>query len=210
MQDKYEIFAGNALLNIFNGALIPNVNKQTSQVNNYRVIGCRLEAIKNEKVQVACRMPEDANGVYAATVFFDGIRRKGRSRTSVFFPRHWTKDEVTDAIFQAYQNKSVKKLSEKQYIGTAEKGMHIILWLDADGKVIDAMPFRDVVLELNRRKRANSHCRICNQPKHFVCLDHNDYKTTEFEKFLKKPRKRIRYYSRKIYFNVARKLGFEV
>jgi hypothetical protein len=210
MQDKYEIFAGNALLNIFNGALIPNVNKQTSEVNNYRVIGYRLESIKNEKVQVACRMPEDANGVYAATVFFDGIRRKGRSRTSVFFPRHWTKDEVTDAIFQAYQNKSIKKPSENQYIGTAEKGMHIILWLDADGKVIDAMPFRDVVLELNRRIKANSHCKICNQPKHFVCLDHHNQKTTEFKKFLKKARKRIRYYSRKIYFNVARKLGFDV
>jgi hypothetical protein len=210
MQDKYEIFAEKGLSNIFDGALLPNVNKQTSQVNNYRVIGYRLESIKNEKVQVACRMPEDSNGVYAATVFFDGIRRKGRSRTSVFFPRHWTKDEVTNAIFQAYQNKSVKNPSENQYIGTAEKGMHIILWLDADRKVIDAMPFRDVVLELNRRRKANSHCRICNQPKHFVCLEHHDYKMTEFEKILKKPRQRIRYYSRKIYFNVARNLGIDV
>jgi hypothetical protein len=209
MQDKYEIFAEKGLSNIFDGALLPNVNKQTSQVNNYRVIGYRLESIKNEKVQVACRMPEDANGVYAATVFFDGIRRKGRSRTSVFFPKHWTKDEVTDAIFRAYQNKSVKEPSENQYIGTAEKGMHIILWLDKAGKVVDAMPFRDVVLELNRRIKANSHCKICRQSKSFICPDHHNFKKTDAQKFFERPARRIRYYARKIYFNVARGLGLE-
>jgi hypothetical protein len=210
MQDKYEIFAEKGLSNIFDGALLPNVNKQSNQVNNYKVIGYRLESIQSERVRVICRMPEDANGVYTATVFFDGIRRKGRSRSSVFFPRHWAKEEVTDAIFQAYQNKSVKKPSENQYIGTAEKGMHIILWLDKAGKVIDAMPFRDVILELNRRRKANSHCKICRQPKSFICPEHHNYKTTEFEKFIKRPGRRIRYYSRKIYFNVARKLGLEV
>jgi hypothetical protein len=209
MQDKYEIFAEKALSTIFDGALLPNVNKQINQVNNYRVIGYRLESIKNEKVQVACRMPEDANGVYAATVFFDGIRRKGRSRTSVFFPRHWTKEEVTDAIFQAYQNKSVKKPSENQYIGTAEKGMHIILWLDKAGKVVDAMPFRDVILEINRRRKANSHCKICRQPKSFICPEHHNFKKTEAQKFFKRPAKRIKRYARKIYFNVAKSLGLE-
>jgi hypothetical protein len=209
MQDKYEIFAEKGLTTIFDGALLPNVNKQINQVNNYRVIGYRLESIKNEKVQVACRMPEDANGVYAATVFFDGIRRKGRSRTSVFFPRHWTKEEVTNAIFQAYQNKSVKKPSENQYIGMAEKGMHIILWLDKAGKVIDAMPFRDVILELNRRIKAKSHCKICRQPKSFICPEHHNFKKTEVQKFFKQPAKRIKRYARKIYFNVAKSLGLE-
>jgi hypothetical protein len=209
MQDKYEIFAEKGLSTIFDGALLPNVNKQINQVNNYRVIGYRLESIKNEKVQVACKMPEDVNGVYTATVFFDGIRRKGRSRTSVFFPRHWTKEEVTDAVFQAYQNKSVKKPSENQYIGTAEKGMHIILWLDKAGKVVDAMPFRDEILEINRRRKAKSHCKICCQPKSFICPEHHNFKKTEAQKFFERPARRIKHYARKIYFNVARSLGLE-
>jgi hypothetical protein len=209
MQDKYEIFADDALLNIFNGALISNLSKQLNQINNYKVVGYRLEAIQNEKVQVICKMPEDANGVYTATVFFDGIRRRGRSKTSAFFPKHWTKDEVTNAIFEAYQNKTVKNPSDNQYIGTTGNGMHIILWLNKTGKVTDAMPFRDVVLEINRRKRAKSLCPICKQSKHYICLEHHDRKKTAFEKFIERPGKRIRYYSRKVYFNVARKFGFE-
>jgi ribosomal protein L34E len=209
MQDKYEIFAEKGLTNIFDGALIPNLNKQTNQINNCRVIGYRLESIKSEKVQVNCRMPEDANGVYAATVIFDGIRRRGKNKTSVFFPKHWTKDEVTDAIFEAYQNKSVKNPSDNQYIGTSKKGMHVILWLDETGKVQDAMPFRDVVIELNRRRRARKHCGICDQPKHYVCFEHYNFKKTEIRKFFEKPSKQIRYFSRKIYFSVAKKLGLE-
>ncbi len=207
MQDKYEIFAEKGLSNIFDGALLPNVNKQSNQVNNYKVIGYRLESIQSERVQVICRMPEDANGVYTATVYFDGIRRRGRSTTSVFFPKHWTKDEVIDAIFQAYQNKSVKKPSESQYIGTTEKGMHIFLWLDATGKVLDAMPFRDAVLELNRRRKAKATCKVCGKFKHYVCLEHHNppKKPTGVKWILK----RTRYYSRKIYFNVAKSLGLE-
>jgi hypothetical protein len=206
MQDKYEIFSEKGLSNIFDGALLPNVNKQSNQVNNYRVIGYRLESIQSEKVRVICRMPEAANGVYTATVFFDGLRRRGKSKTSNFFPKHWMRDEVTDAIFEAYKNKTVKKPSDNQYIGTSEKGMHIIIWLDKVGKVTDAMPFRDVVLDLNRRRKAKSHCEICQRPKYYICLEHHQLKKTEVEKFVEGPARRIRYYSRKIYFNVARKL----
>jgi hypothetical protein len=209
MQDKYEIFAEKGLSNIFDGALLPNINKQTNQPNNYKVIGYRLESVQSERVRVICKMPEDANGVYTATVFFDGIRRKGKSKTSVFFPKHWTKDEITNSIFEAYQNKTVKKPSDNQYIGTSKKGMHIILWLDEVGEVIDAMPFRDVVLESIRRTKIKRHCSICQQPKHYICLEHHNYKKTEIKKFLDRPAKRIRYYSRKVYFNVARKLGIE-
>jgi hypothetical protein len=209
MQDKYEIFAEKGLSNIFDGALLPYINKQTNQPNSYKVIGYRLESVQSERVQVICKMPEDANGVYTATVFFDGIRRKGKSKTSVFFPKHWTKDEITSSIFEAYQNKTVKKPADNQYIGTSKNGMHIILWLDEAEKVTDAMPFRDVVLELNRRRKAKSHCEICHRPRQYICPEQHNLKKTEIQKFLKRPGRRIRYYSRKIYFNVARKLGLE-
>jgi hypothetical protein len=209
MQDKYEIFAEKGLTTIFDGALLPNINQTTNEVNNYRVIGYRLESIRTEKVQVICRMPEDSNGVYTAGVVLDGVRRRGKSTSSVFFPKHWTKDEVTDAIFEAYQNRIVKNVADNQYIGKTSKEMHIFLWLDGEDKVTDAMPFRDAVIELNRRlnrrRRASATCGICGQYKHYVCLErHNPRKKqTGFKRILK----RSRYYSRKIYYNLAKNLG---
>jgi hypothetical protein len=205
MQDKYEIFAEKGLTTIFDGALLPNINQTTNEVNNYRVIGYRLESIRRENVRVISRQPEDSNGIYTATVFFDGVRRKGKSKSSVFFPRHWSKDEVIEAIFEAYQNRIVRKVSDKQYIGKTSKEMHVFLWLDEADKVIDAMPFRDAILVLNNRIRAKSICKICGQSKHYVCLEHHNppRKATGFKRILK----RSRYYSRKIYYNLAENLG---
>jgi hypothetical protein len=205
MQDKYEIFAEKGLSTIFDGALLPNINQTTNEVNNYRVIGYRLESTRTEKVRVICRMPEDSNGVYTATIFFDGVRRRGKSTTSVFFPRHWMKDEVVDAIFEAYQNRIVKNVADNQYIGKTSKEMHIFLWLDEKDKVTDAMPFRDAVKEFKRRRKAKATCKICGEHKHYVCLErHNPpKKPTGFKRILK----RSRYYSRKIYYNLAENLG---
>jgi hypothetical protein len=205
MQDKYEIFAEKGLATIFDGALVPNINQTTNEVNNYKVIGYRLESVRSEKVRVIVRQPEDANGVYVATVYLDGVRRKGKNTSSVFFPRHWTKDEVTDAIFEAYQNKVVKNVTDNQYIGKTSSEMHIILWLDGNNKVIDAMPFRDAVKEFNRKKKAKATCKICGQHKHYVCLEHHNppKKPTGIKRILK----RSRYYSRKIYYNLTKNLG---
>jgi hypothetical protein len=205
MQDKFEIFADKGLSIIFDGALLPNINQTTNEVNNYKVIGYRLESTGTEKVRVICRMPEDSNGVYTATVYLDGVRRKGKNTSSVFFPRHWTKDEVTDAIFEAYQNRIVKNVADNQYIGKTSMEMHIFLWLDEKDKVTDAMPFRDAVKEFNRRKKAKATCKICGQHKHYVCLEHHNppKKPTGIKRILK----RSRYYSRKIYYNLKRNLG---
>jgi len=62
--------------------------------------------------------------------------------------------------------------------------MHIILWVDEVGKVIDVMPFRDVMLESIRRTKAKGHCSVCQQPKHYICLKRHNYKKTAFENFL--------------------------
>jgi hypothetical protein len=205
MQDKYEIFAEKGLTTIFDGALLPNINQTTNEVNNYRVIGYRLESIRHENVRVISRQPEDSNGIYTATVFFDGVRRKGKSKSSVFFPRYWSKDEVIEAIFEAYQNRIVRKVSDNQYIGKTSKEMHVFLWLDEADKVIDAMPFRDAVIEKNRSRKAKATCKVCGLSKNYVCLEcHNPRnKLTGIKRILKKSM----YYSRKIYYNLARNLG---
>lgn len=60
-----------------------------------------------------------------------------------------------------------------------------------------------------RRKSLKRHCcKKCGQQKHYVCLEHHQFKKTEVEKFLERPLPRIQYYLRKLYFSSMRKLKF--
>ncbi len=66
---------------------------------------------------------------------------------------------------------------------------------------------RERIRENRKRKIANRCCKECGQPKSYVCLKHNQQiKPTIFKVI----RKKFRYYTRKFYFNSARKLGFDV
>jgi hypothetical protein len=203
MQNKNEIFADNGLSNIFNGALISKAKIQPTYIHNYEVIGYRLESNEVEGVKVAERKPEDFYGVYVAVVYFQTIRRRAKATNSVFFPRHWTREKVIDAIFEAYQNKSVRDAVKEKYNGKTLDGMPIVLWLDKEGKVFDAMPFRDIARGLNRKGRT---CKICGMNKHLICLKNHQHKG---KPFIRKLLGRIRYCSRKFYFNAAGKLGLE-
>jgi len=202
MNKQIDIFADKGLTTIFDGALLSQTEKASNELNQLRVIGYRLESIHKESVKVIARMPEDENGVYTATVFYEGVRRRGKSKSSSFFPKHWTKDETINAIFEAYQNKTVRDISNKKYIGKTQKGMDVILWLDANEKVIDAMPFRDVIKQLKNREKAKSLCKVCGKPKERICLPHHTFKKKGIEKVLAI----IKRYSRKFYFSAARKL----
>jgi hypothetical protein len=57
----------------------------------------------------------------------------------------------------------------------------------------------------NRKRKIVRHCcQECGQPKHYICLQHNQQiKPPIFKVILK----RFRYYSKKFYFNVAGRLG---
>ena len=201
MQEKYEIFADKGLSNIFDGDLLQHSDKQTVEV-----IGYRLESIRRENVRVIARMPKDTKGIYKATTFFDNQRRKGKRRKSSFFPKTWTKEDVIGAIYEAYQNKTISNYIEKEYLGKTSDGMNIILCLDETDRVIDAIPVRDAATEGNRKRTSKKLCKTCQRPKHYVCLKHHNSK----KKGIKKVAAIIKRYSRKFYFNFARKLGFEV
>jgi hypothetical protein len=205
MQGKNEIFAENALPILFNGALVPVSKTQPGQIQICKVIGYRLEAVKAENVRVAVRQPEDERGIYRATVYFNGVRRRAKSKHSSFFPRVWTKDEITGAIFEAYQNKVVLEISQNEYVGKALDGTNIVLWLDANGKVFDAMPLSDAARQARRRKKAKRSCKICGCQKHFVCLECSPLKKQN--SFAIRLAKKARYLYRKFYFNVGRRLG---
>ncbi len=65
---------------------------------------------------------------------------------------------------------------------------------------------RKEVKRKNRRKRITRHCcQQCGQPKHYICLEHNHNLR---EPFFKRLPKQIKYYSRKLYFTMAKKAGF--
>jgi uncharacterized protein YuzE len=54
------------------------------------------------------------------------------------------------------------------------------------------------------RKITRRCCKECGQPKHYICLKHNSqFKPATFRILPK----RFKYYMRKFYFNVARKIG---
>jgi hypothetical protein len=200
MQEKYKIFADKGISNIFEGALLPHLDTQTVEV-----IGYRLESIKRENVRVIARMPKDTKGIYKATTFFDNQRRKGKRRKSAFFPKTWTKDDVISAIYEAYQNKTVRNEIEKEYVGKTSDGMNIILCLDEASQVIDAAPIQDSVIEGNRKRKSKRLCNTCQQPKHYVCLEHHNFKKKGIRKILAI----IKRYSRKFCFYFEKKLGFE-
>jgi hypothetical protein len=199
MQEKYEIFADKGISTIFEGTLRSHSDKQTIQV-----IGYRLEATRRENVRVIARMPEDSKGVYKATTFFDNHRRKGKRKKSTFFPRSWTKDKVVTAIYEAYQNKNISNDIENEYLGKSSEGMNIILCLNEASQVIDAFPVRDAVIQ-NHKRKSKRLCQTCHQPKHYICPEHHNYKKKGIGKVLAI----IKRYSRKFYFNIGTKLGFE-
>lgn len=205
MQKHIEIFADNGLLNIFDGDLVTQIDKQTSRLNHKKVVGFRLENDENNNVRISCRTCEDSRGVYAATVFLDGVRRRGQNGRSNFFPKDWTREQVAGVIFEAYQNKTLANILEHRFVGQAADGMKISLWLDKSGKVIDAMPLIEGVALKRRRRKGGGCCGQCGQPKHYVCLYHHPFPKT---RGLKKVFKNIRYHVRKFYFNWARRLKF--
>lgn len=56
-----------------------------------------------------------------------------------------------------------------------------------------------------RRTLKRHCCEMCGQPKHYICLEHNQNRK---ESFLKRLFRKRRYYVRKVYFSLAAKLGF--
>lgn len=203
MTEKFEIFANTGLVTIFDGVLVPQVDKETNKLAHYRAIGYRLENKESKNVQVYSISEADSRGVYSANLFLDNVRRRSRRNRSNFFPKDWNREQVTDSIFEAYQSKTQINIANKQYIGQTSDGMTISLWLDESDKVIDAMPLRDGVWQ-GRKKKAKRCCKRCGQPKQTICLNHHTYKKKGIEKVLAS----IKRYSRKFYYSLARSLKF--
>ncbi|QRG65229.1 RHS repeat-associated core domain-containing protein [Brevibacillus choshinensis] len=77
-------------------------------------------------------------GVYTAQVEFNGVLKSGNGGYSTFFPDNWSKDQVINAINEAYSNKAF--LNGNTYEGVTQAGMKIGMYLDNAGKIISAFP----------------------------------------------------------------------
>lgn len=110
-----------------------DVNKGEGKGWHYEPTG---DAGQGTYVVESSRTAPDANGVYEANVYIQGIKKKSLSS---FFPRNWSTKEVEDAIGQAYRTRR----PERQlglYSGHTENGIEILMNIDKKGRITTAYP----------------------------------------------------------------------
>ncbi len=194
MQNENNIFTDDGLNNIFNGAIVNN-----------QPIGYRLENPRSDTAPIYSRSYQDKNGVYSANGFIYGIKRRNKRNKALFFPSDWTREQVIETISEAYDTRQIKS-GENFTLGTSASGLKIRLWLDENGKVFDAMPLRTNELgEVETKPKRKKGCKICGQPRHTICFNHGNFPKPKLSEMLWR---KLRYYSRKLYFSFARNLKF--
>ncbi len=200
MQNETNIFTDNGIDNIFNGAILTNENGEKQP------IGYRLENSNSVNCPIYARGHKDNNGVYSANGFVYGIKRRNQRNKSLFFPSDWTKEKVIEAISEAYETREVKN---SKTVGTSANGLKIRLWLNENGKIFDAMPFRtnEFGEVITRPARKRKGCKTCGQPKHSVCFNHSPLPNPKISTLILK---KVKFFSRKFYFNLIKNLGFSV
>lgn len=80
--------------------------------------------------------PANSAGVYEATIEIAG---KAKKKSSTFFPKSWTPEQVLDAIEQVFNNPDSIDATRNTYEGTVN-GVKIHLNLDSYGKIRSAYP----------------------------------------------------------------------
>ena len=91
---------------------------------------------KGTYVLEGTRSPPDDHGVYAANVMIEGTKK---DRRSTFFPKEWTKEQVSAAIDEAYDNKTLNEKTGR-YRGESASGMPIEMMLDQGGRIDRVYP----------------------------------------------------------------------
>jgi hypothetical protein len=85
----------------------------------------------------------DQFGVYEAKVEVNGIPKISNGGKSTFFPKHWSPQQVVDAINEAFDNKQFVNGTKNTYVGKLSNGMKIQMYIDnATNKIISAFPVK--------------------------------------------------------------------
>jgi hypothetical protein len=174
-----EVFSPSGLAMIFDGEVVPQLRRDGT-VEHCRARGFRHESAEAKAAGcvIMSRRAADSQGVYVARVAVRGVERQ--QSKSGFFPQHWTREEVIEAITEAYADREHVALAERLYKGRG-RAVTILLYLDEFGRVVDAMPKRGRVsanreaLSLYERtgERSKRLCATCLKPKVLVCPGHD-------------------------------------
>jgi hypothetical protein len=136
------IISLRGLTRIFEGELVPSLTRE-GRINHYRQLGFRhvsKDVMERNGYSLnfdTLSCPDNREVYKSIWVFNDG--RKLRQQ---FFPRHWTRADVLAAIAEAYETREPKKwgMPGKFFQGRTRDGLRIILELDENNQVLDAIP----------------------------------------------------------------------
>jgi hypothetical protein len=201
---KKDVFAEGAIERIFNGEEVPQLMKG-GEVHHVRMRGFHYEdrdVMRARVIEIneASRTSPDKRGVYRATVTIQGHRRRGTHYG--FFPLRMSRDEILQAIAEAYENRVVVNASNQKLCKGSGGGLPIWMELDeAGGRVTDAWPRRSTYtrrqaalwLYVTTGKRSKLLCPVCLKPKTLCCSQgHLPLKRKKtFRSFMRKMAKRF-------------------
>lgn len=105
-----------------------------------KAVGYHYEGFSDSQgcVISGTRMSANQYGVYQAKVQVNGINKTANDGYSSFFPVTMTPQQIIDATNQAYGNRVY--VQGNTYIGVANNGMEIVMYLDASNKIISFFP----------------------------------------------------------------------
>jgi hypothetical protein len=173
---------------IFEGELLP-VLARDGTANHYRVMGRHYEdagavETRGGAVLKDAQSYPDRRGVYRAQVFLEGAR-KGRRQS--FFPLAWSREDVEQAIEQAWATKTPRQWGEPgNFYEGRWRGVKIVLEVGADGLVLDAIPIKSPTNPTKKmewaiangflKKTPRNTCAVCGRvkAKRRVCPDGHD------------------------------------
>lgn len=105
-----------------------------------KAVGFHYEGMPGSQGSIVAGTKSTPNsfGVYEAKVQVNGILKTSNGGKSTFFPTSMSPQQIVDATNQAYANKVF--VSGNTYVGIAENGMEISMYIDSAGKIISFFP----------------------------------------------------------------------
>lgn len=102
--------------------------------------GFHYANIKDSKSKIIPGTESTPNhfGVFKAKVKINGIVKSDDNGYSTFFPNSLSPQMIVDSINQAYKN--ARNIHGNIYIGQANNGIEIEMYLTSDNKIISAFP----------------------------------------------------------------------
>jgi hypothetical protein len=204
------IISPHGLTRIFDGELVPQLTRE-GRTHHYRMLGFRFvsDEVKQREgygLKIDAGSCPDNRGAYVAT----WMLANGRKMRQTFFPREWSRDDVLTAIRETYETREPVKWMEsgKFFQGRTRGGFRIVLELDEQERVVDAIPrksnttFEHLVrwrVEHGYSKHSRYFCDVCGKLRRGHPLGHS----TPLKSFY---RRVVRRRARKLFWSLIRRV----